>query len=153
MRNTALLLGANDFLVKPLDRHEVLLRARNLLHTRHLFLEAMVPKRFPDTEVGQGECELEAGLIGLFEGERLAGQLLQAGRHPAKALIQLGYPAAFVACALQRGPGALIELGNFFDEPPKTISRRVQAGEQLLAVLWARRLERHPDQVAAGPDE
>jgi len=41
MRNTALLLGANDFLVKPLDRHEVLLRARNLLHTRHLFLEVM----------------------------------------------------------------------------------------------------------------
>src|SRR5437867_2699106 len=35
-RNTALLLGANDFLVKPLDRQEVLLRARNLLHTRHL---------------------------------------------------------------------------------------------------------------------
>jgi putative two-component system response regulator len=38
-RNTALLLGANDFLVKPLDRPEVVLRARNLLHTRHLFEE------------------------------------------------------------------------------------------------------------------
>jgi putative two-component system response regulator len=41
MRNTALLLGANDFLVKPLDRQEVLLRARNLLHTRHLFQEVI----------------------------------------------------------------------------------------------------------------
>lgn len=38
-RNSAFLLGANDFLVKPLDRQEVRLRVRNLLHTRHLFQE------------------------------------------------------------------------------------------------------------------
>ncbi len=38
-RNSALLLGANDFLVKPLDRQEVRLRVRNLLQTRHLFNE------------------------------------------------------------------------------------------------------------------
>ena len=36
-RNSALLLGANDFLLKPLDRTEVVLRVRNLLHTRELF--------------------------------------------------------------------------------------------------------------------
>jgi len=38
-RNSAFLLGANDFLVKPLDRQEVRLRARNLLQTRRLFQE------------------------------------------------------------------------------------------------------------------
>jgi DNA-binding response OmpR family regulator len=38
-RNSALLLGANDFLTKPLDRTEVVLRVRNLLHTRELYLE------------------------------------------------------------------------------------------------------------------
>jgi DNA-binding response OmpR family regulator len=38
-RNSALLLGANDFLTKPLDRQEVRLRVRNLLQTRHLFKE------------------------------------------------------------------------------------------------------------------
>ena len=38
-RNRALDLGANDFLTKPLDRLEVVLRVRNLLRTRHLFLE------------------------------------------------------------------------------------------------------------------
>ena len=38
-RNSALLLGANDFLIKPLDRDEVLLRVRNLLHTRRLYTE------------------------------------------------------------------------------------------------------------------
>src|SRR6266568_8420430 len=38
-RNSALILGADDFLTKPLDRHEVILRVRNLLRTRHLFEE------------------------------------------------------------------------------------------------------------------
>jgi putative two-component system response regulator len=38
-RNSALLLGADDFLTKPLDRTEVRLRVRNLLHTRELYLE------------------------------------------------------------------------------------------------------------------
>ena len=38
-RNSALVLGADDFLLKPLDREEVLLRVRNLLHTRSLYTE------------------------------------------------------------------------------------------------------------------
>ena len=38
-RNSAFLLGANDFLTKPLDRDEVVLRVRNLLRTRELYVE------------------------------------------------------------------------------------------------------------------
>ena len=38
-RNSALLLGADDFLIKPLDRQEVVLRVRNLLRTRRLYVE------------------------------------------------------------------------------------------------------------------
>jgi len=38
-RNNALGLGADDFLNKPLDRHEVVLRVRNHLRTRHLVEE------------------------------------------------------------------------------------------------------------------
>ncbi len=38
-RKSALLLGANDFLTKPLDHDEVLLRVRNLLRTRELYVE------------------------------------------------------------------------------------------------------------------
>ncbi len=38
-RNSALLLGADDFLTKPLDRQEVVLRVRNLLRTRRLYVE------------------------------------------------------------------------------------------------------------------
>jgi len=38
-RNNALDLGADDFLTKPLDREEVVLRVRNLLATRRLHVE------------------------------------------------------------------------------------------------------------------
>jgi putative two-component system response regulator len=38
-RNSALILGADDFLTKPLDRDEVVLRVRNLLHTRQLYAD------------------------------------------------------------------------------------------------------------------
>jgi signal transduction histidine kinase len=38
-RNNALDLGADDFLIKPLDRNEVVLRVRNLLATRRMHVE------------------------------------------------------------------------------------------------------------------
>jgi putative two-component system response regulator len=38
-RNEALILGANDYLTKPLDRQEVVLRVRNLLRTRQLYTD------------------------------------------------------------------------------------------------------------------
>jgi putative two-component system response regulator len=38
-RNSALILGADDFLTKPLDRDEVVLRVRNLLRTRELYVD------------------------------------------------------------------------------------------------------------------
>jgi putative two-component system response regulator len=38
-RNAALILGANDFLTKPLDRLDVVLRVRNLLRTRQLYVQ------------------------------------------------------------------------------------------------------------------
>ena len=44
-RNSALVLGANDFLTKPLDRAEVVLRVRNLLRTRELYVELMATKQ------------------------------------------------------------------------------------------------------------
>ena len=38
-RNSALILGADDFLTKPLDRDEVVLRVRNLLRTRQMYVD------------------------------------------------------------------------------------------------------------------
>ena len=39
-RNSALILGADDFLTKPFDREEVILRVRNLLRTRQVYVDA-----------------------------------------------------------------------------------------------------------------
>ena len=44
-RNSALILGADDFLTKPLDRTEVVLRVRNLLRMRELFVELAAAHR------------------------------------------------------------------------------------------------------------
>jgi putative two-component system response regulator len=38
-RNSALILGADEFLTKPLDREEVVLRVRNLLRTRQAYMD------------------------------------------------------------------------------------------------------------------
>jgi len=59
-RDSALLLGANDFLIKPLDRQEVRLRARNLLQTRHLFQEVKrATGSFPRVEPSDSADEFQ----------------------------------------------------------------------------------------------
>jgi putative two-component system response regulator len=52
-RNSALVLGADDFLTKPLDREEVLLRVRNLLHTRRLYKELASAKEALERHAGK----------------------------------------------------------------------------------------------------
>ena len=38
-RNSALILGADEFVLKPVDRQEFVLRVRNLLHTREVYVD------------------------------------------------------------------------------------------------------------------
>src|SRR5206468_2496823 len=56
-KHRALKESANDYLSKPLDEMEVLLRIRNLLHTRFhgVLLEAQVRERTADLEQAQLE--------------------------------------------------------------------------------------------------
>lgn len=51
-RNSALLLGADDFLTKPLDRTEVVLRVRNLLRMRELFVDLAAANQALEAETG-----------------------------------------------------------------------------------------------------
>ncbi len=53
-RNSALVLGADDFLTKPLDRHEVVLRVRNLLRTRQLYLDLARANEDLESELRRG---------------------------------------------------------------------------------------------------
>ena len=52
-RNSALVLGADDFLTKPLDPQEVVLRVRNLLRTRQLYVELAQANRNLERELNQ----------------------------------------------------------------------------------------------------
>ena len=51
-RNSALLLGADDFLIKPLDKTEVVLRVRNLLRMRELFVNLAAANQALNAENG-----------------------------------------------------------------------------------------------------
>src|SRR6267378_1205496 len=51
-RNSALLLGADDFLIKPLDKTEVVLRVRNLLRMRELFVNLAAANQALEAENG-----------------------------------------------------------------------------------------------------
>jgi|SRR2546428_2735438 len=67
-RNTALILGADDFMTKPLDRHEVILRVRNHLRTRQLFKElTRATGSFPRLNFGNDSQAAKPTL--LMEGE------------------------------------------------------------------------------------
>ncbi len=59
-KRRALSMGAKDFLNKPLDRTEVLLRIHNLLETRLLHLELQHQNQFLEVKVSDRTRQLEA---------------------------------------------------------------------------------------------
>jgi putative two-component system response regulator len=69
-RRQALSRGARDFLAKPWDPDEALLRIRNLLETRHLHLEVQMQNRFLEEKVRERTHELD--LVHLESLDRLA---------------------------------------------------------------------------------
>lgn len=73
-RHRALDAGARDFLTKPLDQVEVLLRIRNLLHTRHLQLELQAHNELLDMKVRHRTHELEQARLEAFEKLALAAE-------------------------------------------------------------------------------
>jgi len=60
-RNSALGLGADDFLIKPFDHAEVVLRVRNLLHTRRLYMELASAKEALEQHEAQARGSAKGG--------------------------------------------------------------------------------------------
>jgi signal transduction histidine kinase len=81
-KRKALTLGATDFLQKPFDSSELLMRVRNLLRTRFLRLEVEAQNQLLEEKVAARTAELEQAAAEL---EKTHEQLLQNGRLSAFA--------------------------------------------------------------------
>src|SRR5205807_3669897 len=67
VKERALFCGATDFLTKPFDHTEVILRVRNLLHIRSLHLELTQHNALLEKGVRERTMQLEAAQIEILE--------------------------------------------------------------------------------------
>src|SRR5215216_1587252 len=97
-KRRALTEGALDFLTKPLDPTEVLLRIRNLLQTRFLHVQLQNQNRLLDQKVRERTMELEETQIEILERLALAAEYRDdnTGEHTKR----VGNTAAQIASAL-----------------------------------------------------
>jgi putative nucleotidyltransferase with HDIG domain len=97
-RQTALSMGAKDFLNKPFDAIEVLLRIRNLLETRFLYLQLRDQNALLDRKVRERTRELEESQLEALSRLALAAEYRddQTGEHTRR----VGQMSALIARAL-----------------------------------------------------
>ena len=97
-RQTALSMGAKDFLNKPFDSVEVLLRIGNLLETRFLYLQLRNQNARLDQKVRERTQELEAAQTEALQRLALAAEYRddQTGEHTRR----VGHMSALLARAM-----------------------------------------------------
>ena len=106
-KRRALSAGARDFLTKPLDHIEVLLRIRNLLETRLLHVQLANQNQILDERVRLRTRELEAARVEILERLAVAAEYRDddTGKHTAR----VGFVSARIAAAMDR-PASEVEL-------------------------------------------
>jgi putative two-component system response regulator len=97
-RQKALSMGAKDFLTKPFDSVEALLRIKNLLETRFLHLQLQNQNQILEEKVRKRTIELEAAQVEIIERLALAGEYRDdnTGEHTRR----VGRLAALIARAM-----------------------------------------------------
>lgn len=96
-KEQALSLGAKDFLTKPFDYTEVLLRIKNLLETRFLYLQIQGQNQVLEERVQARTQELEQSQFEILERLTVASEYRddQTGQHTRR----VGYVSALLAQA------------------------------------------------------
>jgi putative two-component system response regulator len=109
----ALTFGANDFLNKPIDRMEVLLRVQNLIETRLLYkelkkanrnLEERVEKRTKDLETAQIEALERLAKAAEFRDDDTGEHTYRVGELAAKLATHIGLPPETVHLIQRAAP-------------------------------------------------
>jgi putative two-component system response regulator len=118
-KRRALAEGALDFLTKPFDAMEVLLRIKNLLRTRSLHLQMQGQNQLLDQKVQERTAELEATQLEILERLALAAEYRdddtgehtkRVGETAAQIARELGWPQADVELIRRAAP--LHDLGK-----------------------------------------
>jgi putative two-component system response regulator len=107
-RRRALSAGAKDFLTKPFEVGEVLLRIRNLLETRYLHREITTQNQLLEQRVLERTVELEGAYLDTLERLASAAEFRddETGRHTER----VGEVAALLGSALGLGEEDLFLL-------------------------------------------
>jgi putative two-component system response regulator len=85
-KQKALTMGAKDFLTKPIDAMEVLLRIKNLLETRFLHLRMEDQKHVLEAQVREKTREIEDGRVEILQKLAMAAEYRDdpTGEHPKR---------------------------------------------------------------------
>ncbi len=152
-RREALSRGAKDFVNKPFDSDEVLLRIRTLLETRFLYLQIQSHNQMLEAKVRERTRELEAAQIEIIERLARAAEFRDdnTGQHTERvgqmaALIarQLGLPDSQVALIRRAAPlhdvgkigvpdTILLKLGRLTDDEFAIVRTHTSIGARILS--------------------
>ncbi|MGI8550526.1 MAG: HD domain-containing phosphohydrolase [Dehalococcoidia bacterium] len=145
-RQRALSSGAKDFLTKPFDRMEVLLRITNLLEVRHLYLnlENRVRERTQEVELAQIETLQRLAVAAELRDDTTARHTQRVGDAAASLARVLGLREHEVELLRQAGPlhdvgklatpdAILLKPGKLTPEEFVQMQRHTTDGAALLA--------------------
>jgi putative two-component system response regulator len=152
-RREALARGAKDFISKPFDHDEILLRIRTLLETRFLYLQIQSRNQMLEARVRERTRELEAAQIEIIERLARAAEFRDdnTGRHTERvgqmaALIarQVGLPDMQVALIRRAAPlhdvgkigvpdTILLKLGRLTDDEFARVKTHTAIGARILS--------------------
>lgn len=152
-KQRALSMGAKDFLAKPFDTTEVLLRIKNLLEARFLYLELLQQNDLLELKVQQRTRELEEAQVEILERLALAAEFRddatqehtqRVGELSARLARKLGLPDHIVSLIRRAAPlhdlgkiavpdSILLKLGRLTHEEFEQIKNHTHVGARILS--------------------